>query len=72
MNKKTTELFIEHYNSLFEDYKRQMIWLLNKQEFSQNKKYVILQDINQRIYIELLRIHEHLKDKNDLPSLFSN
>lgn len=58
------------YNQVFDDYTTQMMWLCNKQDFSQNKKFVISRDIKEKALIELLRVHEFLKQENGLPNAF--
>ena len=61
MNKEKVKTMITLYNQVFLDYSRQMVWLCSKKDFSQNKRFVIAKDIEQRMTIELLRVHEFLK-----------
>ena len=70
MNKEQVETMIMFYNQVFDDYARQMMWLTNKQGFSQQKKFVISRDIKEKALIELLRVHEFLKQENGLPNAF--
>lgn len=70
MDKEQIKIMIMLYNQVFDDYTRQMMWLTNKQGFSQNKKFVISRDIKEKTFIELLRVHEFLKQENGLPNAF--
>lgn len=70
MDKKQIKIMILLYNQVFDDYTTQMMWLCNKQDFSQNKKFVISRDIKEKALIELLRVHEFLKQENGLPNAF--
>lgn len=70
MDKEKIETMIILYNQLFDDYTRKMMWLTNKKEFSQAKKFVISKNITEKSFIELLRIQEHLKDVCGLLNAF--
>jgi hypothetical protein len=60
MNEKEIEIMIRVYNQLFDDYTRQMVWLADKNDFSQAKRHIIAKDISKRCFNELCRLHLHL------------
>lgn len=51
------------YSQLFDEYTSKMMWLCNKQEFSQQKKFVISKDITDRTIIKLLYIHDYMREE---------
>lgn len=56
------------YNQVFDEYTNKIMWLCNKQGFSQQKRFVISKDITERMFIDLLRVHEQVKSLNNLPN----